>query len=631
MNRIPDHWIKPNDGTQTPRRFIFLDTESRTETTAFGERQTWRCGVANYVYWTDRGELKQRYVEYTEPEQLWADIVAHTRKRARTVLYAHNLPYDMRIANLIVGLMTVGWHLDQIRLDSRGSWSRWTSDTKSLILCDTASIFPCEVRTLAPRVGLVKTGLPDSEDMSAWLAHCRRDVEIITKATCEYLTWIREGNAGNWQMTGSSQSWSHWRHCFYTDRVLVHHDQEATAAERRAMWTGRAENWRWGKDDKEPLYEWDWANAYPRVARDVDVPVRLVGYTTRVPTRSLSRLWSRYCVLAEVTVTTNTPLVPTAIGDGICWPVGEFTTTLWDPELRLLVEKGAHVVVHKAYLYDKASALREWATWVLNGIHSEEVARYRWLPLVLKHWSRSLIGRFSMRYQSWQKYGVLPDERVRIGTMVNTDTGCVTDTMQIGRDFYTLGEFQEAPNSCPQITGYVMSHQRAKLWNAIQIIGAQNVFYMDTDSIVVSAYGDKCIREQNQSGDFEGLRLKGRHRGYEIYGPRAVVFGDESHFAGLPRGAQRISDTEYLGEVWTGIEHSVRKGEFDNVTIAKRRFTIRWNDKRRERCPDGSTRPHRLPATSGDAGSAALPPTTERERADDLARQLHAGKLPATA
>lgn len=631
MTYVPDHWIQPNDGAQTPRRFIFLDTEARSEQTVNGERQVWRCGVANYVHWTDRGNVKQRYEEYTELPRLWADIAAHTRNRSRTVVYTHNLPYDMRIANLIVGLMSVGFRMEQIRLDSRGSWSRWVRDKATLLLCDTASIFPCTVATLGTLLGIRKLTLPDTDCMRSWLDRCRRDVDIISTAGLQYLTWIREGNAGNWQMTGSSQSWSHWRHCFYTDRVLVHHDADATAAERRALWTGRAENWRWGKDDKEPLYEWDWANAYPRVAKDVAVPVRLLGHTRRVPTRALPGLWKNYCVLADVTVRCEQPICPATVGDGIGWPVGEYDTTLWDPELRLLVAAGATVNVRQAWLYERAPALKEWAEWVLKGIHSEEVARFRWLPVVLKHWSRSLIGRFSMRYQGWHHFGVLPDSHVRIGTMLNTDTGTVTDTMQVGNDLYVLGDMEEAPNSCPQITGYVMSEQRAKLWSMATAIGHKNVFYMDTDSLVVSASGNIAIQNMSDSPMAEGLRLKGRHRGYEIYGPRSAVFGGEEHFAGLPRNAQRISDTEFLGEVWTGLEHSVRKGEFDNVTITRRRFTVRWNERRRERLADGSTAPWRLPAVDGDGRGAICPPTTATERLADLRRHLHARPVAAPA
>src|SRR5262249_41362195 len=162
--------------------------------------------------------------------------------------------------------------------------------------------------------------------------------------------------------------------------------------------------------------------------------------------------------------------------------------------------------------------LRKWAEWTLHGIHSEQVRELRWLPIVLKHWSRSLIGRFAMRYQTWERFGTMPSSEIRIGTMVDRDAGTSVDTMQLGHEFYTLGEPREAANACPQITGYIMSEARAKLWRVIRVIGAENVYYMDTDSVTVNSLGSVAISRHSRECDFNGLRLKERHRGYEIYG-----------------------------------------------------------------------------------------------------------------
>jgi len=627
MTPTPDHWIKPNEASQVPNRFVILDTEARTSTNDGVETQTWRCGVANFIHRTNKGFWRQRIEAYTDVDNLWTAIGDHCRKGSRTVLYCHNLPYDMRISRLLDVLPSLRWHLDNIRLDSRGSWSRWVRDKATLIVCDSASIFPCSLETLARTVAMRKLSLPNDEKMEHWIARCRRDVEILSTVMIEYLKWLKTGAAGNWQMTGSSQSWSHWRHNHYTERVLIHHDAEAIAAERRALWTGRAENWKWGRDNSDPVYEYDWQNAYPRVAHDVDVPTRYLGTSERVSASALPKLWQRYAILADVEVTTEHPISPARTEDGILWPIGTYETTLWDPELRLLIDSGADVRVRRVWMYQKGPALKEWAGEVLNGIHSETVREMRWLPIVLKHWSRSLIGRFAMRYQTWEHFGTLPTSQVTVGTLIDRDTGIVTDTMQIGTDFYTLSGFEEAPNSCPQITGYVMSEARAKLWRVIQRVGPENVYYMDTDSVVVNARGHSLLARMDGTGDLSGLRLKERHRGWEIYGPRAAVFGDSARFAGMPRGAERTGDTTWLGEVWTGLERSVRTGEFDRVTIRKRPFTVRWNDKRRERQPDGTTVPHRLPAAGRADAVGRLPAVTEAEHVAVVRHALRARQI----
>jgi hypothetical protein len=630
VSPVPDHWITANEGAAVPSRFVIMDTEAREITTRTGQEQRWRCGVANFIHWTSKGNIKQRVVEYADAPTMWTDIGAHARARSRTIVYSHNLPFGMRIARALECLPRDGWKLENVRLDSRGSWSRWSRNKASLILCDTASIFPCTLGTLALLGAMPPIPRAAEDDDGSHVTRCRAKVRVLSRTMIEYLTWLKSGAAGNWQMTGSSQAWSHWRHSYYDERILIHHDAEAIAAERRALYTGRAEAWRWGRDASEPVFEWDWQNAYPRVARDVEVPTRYVGTSHTIRAASLPKLWNRYAILADVTVRTERPIVPTRTATGILWPVGEFDATLWDPELRLLIDSGADVRVRQVWLYQKGPALRSWAQWVLDGIHSTQVRELRWLPVVLKHWSRSLIGRFSMRYQTWEHVATLPGDGIAIGTYVDADTDAITDTMQLGHELYLLGEFQEAPNACPQITGYIMSESRAKLWRVIQAIGESEVLYMDTDSVLTTAKGSAIIESHQGAGDFAGLRLKDRHRGWEIYGPRAAVFGEDMHFSGLPRGAERTSDNTFIGEVWTGLEQSVRKGEFDHVSITRRPFTVRWSDTRRWRAADGTTIPHRLPVELDTRPAGGLEPSTEAEHIGRLSKALRARRV-ATA
>jgi hypothetical protein len=497
----------------------------------------------------------------------------------------------------------------------------------SLALCDAASIFPCSVKTLGSIIGLKYPAMPNGDDVKDMLPICSRTCQILTTTTIEYFEWLRTGVAGNWAITGASQSWNHWRHAHMTHKVLVHDDDDAIAAERRAMYTGRAEAWRWGRDKTAPIFEYDWSNAYPRIAEEEELPVRLLGSARTASAGQLPQLWSRYAVLADVSVTTDRPVVPTRDAGGILWPVGTFEATLWDPEIKALLNAGGSVTPSRVWIYERAPALRSWASWVLGSLHQDDAQRYRWLPIVLKHWSRSLIGRFAMQYQQWELFGRMPHHNIAMGTLVNRDTGDVFDTMQIGQDIHLLSGMTESDNSCPQITSYIMSACRAKLWNLTQLIGEQNVYYLDTDSVIVNTKGHKAISNNMGNPLCDGLRLKSRHRGYEIYGPRAIVAGGTAKFAGMPRGSQRTADDQWLGEVWSQLEHSVRIGEFDRVRITSRTFTTRWNDKRRARREDGTTTPYRLPGRQPATPAGVIPPVLERERIQYAVRALGAKRI----
>lgn len=616
MRDVPAHYIRSNEQARIPARYVILDTESLRERNKRGEVQSWALAVATFLEWTKSGELRQSTTRYETPMELWSAVSDFTKVGRRTVLYAHNLNYDLRISQAISCLPGLGWTLKDMRIDGRGSWSKWSRDKASLTLCDSASIFPVKLAQLAPMFGMTKPPLPASSEREKLFARCEADVAILAAAIVAYVNWLRTGQCGNWKMTGASQSWSHFRHSHYTHKILVHDNAEALAAERSAMHSGRCEAYRWGKQTSGPYTEYDWQNSYPRIARDTDMPTKLRGTLTAPDSKRLVALTKQYAVLAEVEVTTTEPIVPTHHNDKIMWPVGTFRTTLWDPELRLLWESGASFRVHRAWLYHKQPVLKDWAEWILSQLHDPSDTTEPWKKLILKHWSRALIGRFGMRYKAWEKCASAPDSRVYISTLYDMDSGSRKELMQVGTDIFMSGETKEIDDGCPQITSYIMSEARARLWRVYQQIGSQNVVYMDTDSLIVSPDGHRAVQENYNNPLFGGLRSKGRYRNLHIYGPRALVVDTKPVFAGMPKGSTETKPGTWTGEVWRGAKESIKANEPNIVRIQWRPFKVDYNQARRYFNGDGSTIPYELPGNAPCGQIIPLP--TVRERLDSI-------------
>lgn len=595
MRGVKAHYIKANEQARVPSRVVVFDTEANRERTEKGECQTWSLAVAMFLEWNRKGELTRTLEIFDTPTELWLAISQFTRPTKRTVVYAHNLNYDLRISNALSLLPKLDFSLRDIRLDGRGSWSKWSRDKATLTLCDSASIFPVKLEELAKMLGMRKLPLPNSTERTQLLQRCKRDVEILSRAIICYLSWMRSGQLGNWQMTGASQAWSHWRHSHYTHQVLIHDNSEALAAERAAMHAGRCEAWQWGERSGDVWYEYDWQNSYPRIARDYGLPARLVGTINSPNPDSMPKLMSKYCVLAELEVDTEYPCVPASHEGRVLWPVGKFTTTLWDAEIRLLQEHGATFRVRRAWLYSRQPILRDWAEWILSSLHDPSETMEPWQKLILKHWSRALIGRFGMRYSAWEMFATTDQPNVTISELYNSDTQVLSQLMQIGTNIYTSGEQKEIEDGCPQITGYIMSVARSKLWRVSQSIGASNVLYMDTDSLLVNSDGHRAIQTQRGTGDFDGLRSKGRYRSLHIYGPRSIICDKRPTVSGLPKRSTETAPGKWEGETWRGVTESIRQGEWDRVTIRNSTFHLRYNMYRRHFVDGGFAVPYRLP------------------------------------
>jgi len=617
MRDVRAHYIRKNESARIPSRFVIFDCEANRDRTKKGERQTWNLAVATFLEWKRNGSITRERTRFTTATELWQAISTFTRQSKRTVVYAHNLNYDLRISQALSLLPKLGWTLVDIRLDGRGSWSKWSREKASLNLCDSASIFPVSLQILGATLGIPKLPLPNSSEREKLWQRCERDVDILVDAITRYVTWMRTGQLGNWQMTGASQAWSHWRHSHYTHKVLVHDDRDAIAAEREAMYAGRCEAWRWGLYRGDNWYEYDWQNSYPRIARDTGLPGRLKGSIRYATPESIATLSKRYCVLAELEINTHVPCVPTRSNGRIVWPTGKFTSTLWDSEIHLLRENGATFRVRRAWLYTREPILKDWAEWVLSSLHDKTNQVEPWQKLILKHWSRALIGRFGMRYRSWDRWGTAPTSSVSMSHFLDLDSGSQYELLQIGQDLFTSGELREIDDGCPQITSYVMSEARAKLWRASQAIGPANVFYMDTDSLVVNSAGHTHIQVSTGNNLYDGLRSKAHFRKVHIYGPRSIICDTKPHVSGMPKGSVKVEQDKWSGEVWRGASESIRSGEHDSVRIRSTQFQLRYNQHRRAYDGGGFTRPHHLRGNNDSPKVASKPPSSQKAQVND--------------
>lgn len=586
------HYVKRNHTTRIPRRHIFLDTESRWERKGNRRIQSWRLACATYRTAEKGRAAKESESDYVSPTQLWRDVSAFTKRRHRTVLWAHNLGFDVRISEAFQVLPKEGWRVVAHNLASRGTWIQWERDGASLLMVDSSSVFPTTLEQLGVAFGVAKLPLPaqDAPD-SEWFARCRADTQILRDAVVAYLGWIEIQDLGNWQMTGAGQSYAAFRHKFMKHNLLVHADEEALAAERRAMWTGRCEAYWRGRTGHVGIEEWDLSLAYAVVARDFAVPTQLVGECR--PDVDLQSLLSRpsTAVLAQVAVETDTPCVPTLVDGHIAWPTGRFVTTLWGPELALALENGATLTPQRVWLYRAAPALRDWALWIIHQLTSPDSEATPWQRIILKHWARACIGRFGMQYNRWEKFGATSDLRLRHTTVYDTRTGREFDLSHIGRDVHHSVGTVEWGNSQPAITGFVMSVSRVRLWHMHKAMPERSVLYADTDSFYITAEHHEAALALSRTPLGEGLRLKHTHRRIEIRGPRQLITDGTPKIAGLPHRAQTLPDGRFAGEVWQSLQASLTHGDPSTVVTADRVWAVRGIDRRRATGVDGWTVP----------------------------------------
>lgn len=534
------HWLKPNHASRSPHRWITMDSEAHRTKDAMGEVQTFRLAVAQR--WTDEGRIIRHDEKgiFGTAEKLWQWVSEFTRAGKRTVLWCHNLDYDVQVTKAFEILPALGWTLEWSNLDAQVSMVHWRKGTAALVMTDTYTWVPRPLADLGVMVRIPKPDLPDEDDSeAAWVTRCTADVDITTAVVRTIIDYVRDADLGNMQMSGAGQGHSMWRHKYLDHKILVHDDQKAIEAERAGMHTGRAEAWRHGVYTDVTLTEWDLKNAYTRIAAREALPYKYMGYRAN-PDMGFYAKWRKsWRMLAHVRISTEIPVVPAIHDEKRVWPVGQFETVLWDCEVDLALKEGAEVEFLGIWGYLKAPVMRRWAQHTLHVLDDDPADVPDVMKVWYKHQARATIGRCGMRYTEWEDAG--PDDLGITGFSMATraETGRHFRMLHLGGQMWAEGGKVEGRDSLPQVPSWIAARARVTLWEAMRHVGLERVWYVDTDSVLVGPAGDKRMRQLAKDKPGLGWRVKGIHRYAELHGPRQIILDSVPRIAGMPKKARR--------------------------------------------------------------------------------------------
>lgn len=597
--RVP-HWLKPNHASRSPHRWIVIDSETHRERDPRGEVQRFRLAVGNR--WTDEGRIirhEEQHVSDTA-EDLWQWVSEFTRRGKRTVVWAHNLDFDLQVTRAFELLPQLGWDLEWSNLDAQVSMVTWRREGATLAMTDTYTWCPKPLAELGKLLRITKPQLPaDDDSREAWITRCTADVDITTQVVRTLIDYVRDADLGNMQLSGAGMGHSMWRHKFLRDKIMVHADADAIEAERTAMHTGRAEAWRHGTFNDVTLYEWDMRNAYTRIARNEDLPYKLIGYRANPEVDFLAQWWDKWRVLAKCRVRTESPVVPCVYEERRVWPVGEFETVLWDCEIDLARQEGAEVEILGVWCYLKAPVMRDWAEHTLHVLDQDPADIHPIVKVWYKHQARATIGRCGMRYTNWADAG--PDPIGLTGFSMATDTAeqRTFRLLHLGGKIWEEEGRTEGRDSLPQIPSWIAARCRVNLWDTMRHIGLQDVWYVDTDSVLVDATGhDRMLQIASERPEM-AWRVKGIHRYAEIHGPRQIILDNVPRIAGMPKKARRTGRDTWEGEVWQRMGGALERGDITRARVLDHQWVMRWDDRRRTHTAHGRTEAVTLPAATG--------------------------------
>lgn len=556
-----------------PKRLIVFDTEAtRGEVINGVETQLFKLGVCRYLRLDDNLTVLENGYELFSDRESMADFIAgYARKDKATYVYAHNLKYDLQLSGLITSLLDRGWKISLFVMEDPPSFVRLKRGRLSLLFVDTFNYWQFSVEKMGEQLGLEKLKMPlQSADFSQWETYCRRDVDVLTDYLLTFMRFLIENDLAGLGLTLASQAFRSYRHNFMRQSIMLHCDPQVTMLEREAYSGGRVEAFYIGELRGELFYKLDVNSMYPYMMKERLYPYEMVGFSENISLQRLSHLLTRYYLIAETELNTVSALYALKADYKLIFPVGNFRTALHSAELQVAYEINDILSIGKVAIYEKADIFSPYVDYFYRmklQAENEHNPVNRHMAKILLN---SLYGKFGQREIVSKIYDNPEGVSFQRLTGYSESLGMRVEVNYIGDQIEVRYKAGESTYSFPAIAGGVTAYARVYLWEILSRAGLENVFYIDTDSLIVNQAGYDRLADYIQPGELGKLKVEGVSDYLRISGAKDYQFGDEIKVKGVPKSARVLSANQWQYEQFRGAKSWLSQGMPVNVEVYTR-------------------------------------------------------------
>lgn len=567
--------LNHNKRTVTPKLFVFVDTETlldRNDPNVI--KHSFRLGVAWFVRYrseTDNPTITK--LRFTDISDFWDKLDGFVKGKNTVHLIAHNAFFDSTILQHITHLEERGFECRFIFEDGVTFIANWANDQRKVMILDNANWFKGKLETWGETLGIEKLPMPEFSDSDdKWFVYCDRDVEILYRLQQWFLDFIQDNDLGTWKYTIASCSLNSYRHRFMPHPIYIPEKSGETDLARKAYKGGRTEGFYYGEANDGPFYKLDINSMYPFVMADNLYPTCVEGYADNPTIDSVASYVKRGGVVAKCRVNVNKPYFPYFDGERIIYPIGQFDTVLFTPEVKLCIDQGWLESIESVGLYRMRPIFKEFVDFFYG-----ERMRYKERGDVLrvalfKLFLNSLYGKFGQRKFKDVVIGQAEPGTFNVSYGKNVVTGATYLYRQIGRNVIRSEKGGEGHNAFVGIAGHVTAYARIYLYSCIERAGRANVYYTDTDSLIVGQLGYDNLSSTLDNKALGALKCEGVADSIAIVAPKHYRFGEKWTIKGVRKNAEKIGEDTYRQEVWPGVNRILQQGEetYYNYFVTKR-------------------------------------------------------------
>lgn len=376
---------------------------------------------------------------------------------------------------------------------------------------------------------------------------CSLDDSI--QAIEDYISMVQQLGMGQLKHTAASQGYYCYRLSHMHHEIISDNEPCARMLERDSYYAGRCEAFRIGRLSRSIVHV-DVTSMYSSFGFCRYFPTKLVSVHSLPKASSVIMDNDSVSYIARCTVSTRSPFLPLRIDKRVIYPVGEFVTTLAWPEFKSALLAGSVRKIHLMAEYEAHKIFESYANWYRDSLAGLADLGLSHMRNALKFAVNASYGKFAARSREWIDK---PDDHACYEFDQwwgrNPRTGNVTQWRSIEGNVQYMDMGTDATSCCPAISATMASYGREYLWRLMLCAGQGDVYYTDTDGLMVTEQAYCRLFDAGHVGKGEFGKLRTREQACEvnIIGLKHYKFGDRYVCAGVPLKTMVLHDdrTEY--------------------------------------------------------------------------------------
>lgn len=501
-------------------------------------------GVA--IYWRrERKRKPERREEYffDNSYDFFEWLTGKINQRETLYLYSHDVTTDFLTLDGFRQLPIQDFSLQSIYHKLTTTIIKFSNGSRRLTLLDIQNYYPFSLDSLATSFKMAIRQEPqDIGDQQAGYEWCKDKTRLIETIMTQLIRETVGVGRGALRLTASGTAHAIYRASYMRHKIVTNHEPGVVAFEKSAYVGGYTGLHKLAVTGEPDLYKVDVNSMYPSVMYTHKFPTQLMEFAEGINLRQLERYLDGHSVIATLEIDARNPYYPVSQNGTNYYPKGRITTTLATQSLKRAMENDEIIKVHKVAIYLNEPIFSEF---IVDNYNRRMQARQEGNTaheLLQKAISNTLYGKFGQMQTETIRVGDAPLDEFSVMDAFDPENNTSWLEMHAGGSILFIRRSNETRYTSFAIAAHITDYARQKLFQLWEQAGKGNVYYCDTDSLIVNRAGLHNLYPEINQTRIGLLKIESVSPFFIGFAKKDYVFGESHKRKGFSRDGKRVDE-----------------------------------------------------------------------------------------